>query len=195
MGEPKNDFSFHLFGKPTLVMVDWFNIWNKHKNVDLRLFFDYLKSYPEIYQVRFYQGLIKGKEHSHKTLESAKSIGYKVVSKNSKSQPIDIREIDHFQLILKSLDALFEGIRSITNYISNSLYSIKELINGNFDLIDDIDLKLESVNKNILVFKEESKKPIRKTKCDFDAEIARDIALEIDNYENLILFSGDGDFA
>lgn len=192
----KRQFSFDLYAKPTLVIIDWFNIWNKYNNIDLQTFFDYLKKYPEIYQIRFYNGLIEGKDWSQKILDDANSIGYEVVTKKSKLQPIDIREANHFESILKSLDIVFEDIKSTNSDISNTLYNHKDLIDSTkFDLFSGVDSKLKSVDQNITNFKEEAQKPILKRKCDFDAEIARDLILEIDKYENLILFSGDGDFA
>jgi len=196
MEETKRQFSFNLYAKPTLVIIDWFNIWNKYNNIDLQTFFDYLKKHPEIYQIRFYNGLIEGKDWSQKILDEADSIGYEVITKKSKLQPIDIREANHFESILKSLDIVFEDIKSTNSNISNTLYDHRDSIDGTkFDLFSDVDSKLKSVDQNISTFKEESKKPIYRTKCDFDAEIARDLILEIDKYENLILFSGDGDFA
>ncbi len=196
MEEPRQPFSFHLNQKPTLVIIDWSNIRNKQKEIDLQIFFDYLKSYREIYQIRFYCGLIQDKPWSRKILDNAISIGYEVVQKKSKLQPIDIREADHFQSILHSLDVLFNDIQSTNSNISNTLYDHKDLIDSTqFDLFNDVDGKLRSIDQNLFLFKQESKKPILKVKCDFDAEIARDIILEINKYENLILFSGDGDFA
>ena len=61
--------------------------------------------------------------------------------------------------------------------------------------IDEIDNDLKDLGININTFKNELEKPIRKPKCDFDAEIAKDVILDIDKYQNLVLFSGDGDFA
>ena len=193
--QEKKEFSFYLYDKPTLVIIDWFNIWKKNKDIDLQLLFNYLKNYPCIYQINFYNGLIKGKDWSQKILDDADKIGFKIVKKTSKLQPIEINEADHFESILDSLDGLFNKIFSIRSSISNSLYTIKAISKDNYDLIDNMDSDLKLIDKDILKFKEESKKPINRTKCDFDAEIARDIILDIDKYENLILFSGDGDFA
>lgn len=191
----KKEFSFYLYDKPTLVIIDWFNIWKKNKDIDLQLLFDYLKSYPEVYQIRFYNGLIKGKDWSQRILDNASQIGFKIVTKTSKLQPVEINEADHFESILSSLDDLFKNISSTNSNISNNLYTIKATSVDNFNLIDDMDASLKLIDKDIIKFKEDSKKPIHRTKCDFDAEIARDSVLEIEKYENLILFSGDGDFA
>ncbi|OGJ61894.1 hypothetical protein A3C37_03685 [Candidatus Peribacteria bacterium RIFCSPHIGHO2_02_FULL_53_20] len=38
-------------------------------------------------------------------------------------------------------------------------------------------------------------KPILRRKCDFDIEIAKEILLNLDDYQGFILVSGDGDYA
>lgn len=201
-------FLFFLYNKPTLVIVDWANVYNKHKNIDLGLFFNYLTEYKEIYQIRFYSGLIEGKDWSQKTLDDANNIGYKVITKKSKYIKIDINKEKHLENILNLLDELLEDVSGKNSDISNRLYSIQLEIRQKLSINDtdinvsdligeigDIELDLEKLNKKVDEFKIEIKKTIRKPKCDFDAEIARDVILEIDKYENLILFSGDGDFA
>ena len=37
-------------------------------------------------------------------------------------------------------------------------------------------------------------KNLKRRKCDFDVEITRDVFINIDNFQSLILFSGDGDY-
>ena len=205
MEESKKQFSFYLFEKPTLVVIDWFNIWNKHKDVDLQLFFGYLKTYPEIYQIRFYNGLIESKDWSRQILDNAEAIGYKVVSKKSKQIKIDIHKEGHLKNALDLLDTLLSDISDKNNEIWNKLYTLhekveKKLSNGVsdsevLDVLDNIEDDLKKLNIQIDAFKIEIQKPIKKPKCDFDAEIARHLILEMDNYENIVLFSGDGDFA
>ncbi len=205
MKEIKKQFSYNLFGKPTLVVIDWFNIWNKHNDVDLQNFFNYLKTYTEIYQISFYNGLIEGKEWSQEILDSAKSIGYKVISKNSKQIKIDISKEGHLKNTLELLDRLLSSVSDKNSEIWNKLYTLhaeveKKLADGIsdseiLDVLDSVESDLKQLNIQIDIFKTEIQKPIKKPKCDFDAEIARDVVLEIDSYENLILFSGDGDFA
>lgn len=205
MEEIKKQFSFYLYDKPTLVIVDWFNVWNKYRDIDLQLFFDYLKTYSEIYQIRFYNGLIEGKEWSQKILDNANSIGYKVVSKKSKQIKIDIYKEGHLKNALDLLNKLLSDISDKNSEIWNNLYTLhkeleKKISDGIsdseiLDVLDSVETDLKKLNIQIDTFKTEIQKPIRKPKCDFDAEIGRDMILEIDSYENLILFSGDGDFA
>lgn len=205
MEEQKKQFSFHLFNKPTLVVIDWFNIWNKHNNVELQMLYNYLKICPEIYQVRFYNGLIEGKDWSQKILDDAKSIGYEVVSKRSKQIKIDIYKEGHLKNTLDLLDSLLTSVSDKNSEIWNSLYTLHGKLENKLsdgisdseilDVLDGIESDLKKLNIQIDTFKTDIQKPIKKPKCDFDAEIARDIILEIENYDNLILFSGDGDFA
>lgn len=204
----KKEFSFYLYDKPTLVIIDWFNLYNKYKNVDLQLFFDYLKGYKDVYQVRFYQGTIEGKDWSIKTIGDANQIGYKVVTKRSKYIKIDIHKESHLKNIMNLLDGLLDSISEKNSEIANKIYTFKteiekkykgtesaDIYSDFFVWVGEMDTDLEKLNINIKQFKNEINKPITKPKCDFDAEIAKDIILDINNFENLILFSGDGDFA
>ena len=80
----KKQFSFKLYDKPTLVVIDWFSLYNRYNDIDLKLFFDYLKSHKDIYQIRFYQGTIEEKPWSVELIGKARIIGYEVVTKSSK---------------------------------------------------------------------------------------------------------------
>lgn len=203
--QEKKVFSFYLYGKPTLVVIDWFSLYNRYNDIDLRLFFNYLKSYKEIYQIRFYQGTIKEKTWSVELIENAKSIGYDVITKPSKYITIEIKKEKHLQSILESLQNLLNNISDKNSKIANQIYTIKNKVKEKiseisetddlFTFIDEIDNDLRGLGTNINTFKNELEKPIRKPKCDFDAEIAKDVILDIDKYQNLVLFSGDGDFA
>lgn len=205
MEEIQKQFSFHLFEKPTLVVIDWFNIWNKHQDVDLQALFDYLKTHQEIYQMRFYNGLIEGKEWSQDILDNAESIGYKVISKKSKQIKIEISKENHLKSILELLDKLLFSVSDKNSEIWNKLYTLHEEVDKQssssisdsdvLDVLDGVESDLKQLNIQIDLFNKEIQKPIKKPKCDFDAEIARDVILEVEKYENLILFSGDGDFA
>ena len=219
----KKPFSFELFDKPTLVIIDWSNIWKKNKNIDLQLFYDYLKSYKDIYKINFYNGIIEGIQFSIDIIENAKNIGFDVITKKAKYLNIDISKEEHLKNAIDSIDLILKNVKDNNNEISNNLYTIRTKIEeryktrmidadgyGEFDsmsvdeenvydiidnFIENTDPKIKELDKNINIFNNELKKPIKKIKCDFDAEISRDIILEIDNYDNLILFSGDGDFA
>ena len=205
MLEVKKQFSFFLYNKPTLVIIDWFSLYNRYNEIDLKLFFDYLKTFKDIYQIRFYQGTIQDKDWSVELIENAKNIGYKVITKPAKYIRIEIKKEKHLEAVMKNLQILLDNISVKNSKIANQIYTIKsklkEKLNNSteaddvFNFIDEIDGDLKELGVNINTFKSELEKPIKKPKCDFDAEIAKDVILDIDNYKNLILFSGDGDFA
>lgn len=222
MTETKKEFKFYLYNKPALVIVDWYNIWNRYKNIDLKLLFDYLKEYSEISQIRFYHGTIEGKDWSSKIIDDAKSIGYDVVTKESKYTKIDLSKETHLKTTVSLLNDLLVNISEKNSDMANKAYTIRQKVEGRlsrneidtehgsivnfldndedlyaeiFDFVESLDPNLAELNKKINEFKNEIKKPIKKLKCDFDAEIARDMVLNISNFDNLILFSGDGDFA
>ena len=201
----KKQFSFELYDKPTLVVIDWFSLYNRYNNIDLKLFFDYLKSYKDIYQIRFYQGTIKEKIWSVELIENVRNIGYEVITKPSKYIKIEIKKEKHLQSVMDKLQNLLDNISEKNSNIANQIYTIRNKVKEKiseisetddiFTFIDEIDNDLKDLGVNINTFKSELEKPIRKSKCDFDAEIAMDVILDIDKYKNLILFSGDGDFA
>ena len=190
----KKQFSFELYDKPTLVVIDWFSLYNRYNDINLKLFFDYLKSYKDIYQIRFYQGTIEEKPWSVELIEKAKNIGYEVVTKPSKYIKIEIKKEKHLGIVMANLHTLLDNIGNINNKIAGQIYTIKAKISERFkndietkdlfDFIDEIDNDLKGLGININTFKSELEKPIRKPKCDFDAEIAKDVILDIDNYKN-----------
>jgi hypothetical protein len=87
----KEKFQFQLRGK-TLVCIDWANVygWSKKLkwSIDSKKLYDYLKTYPEIYDIRFYFGVEKGNIKSEGFQEEIKRIGYNLISKEVKWIPI-----------------------------------------------------------------------------------------------------------
>lgn len=76
-----------LKGK-TCVFVDWANVYNwkdeLKKKVDPKKLFTYLKTYPEIKQIRFYFGNDTTHPASKDFLKKVKDIGYQVITKEVK---------------------------------------------------------------------------------------------------------------
>src|SRR3989344_7848342 len=64
-----------------------------------------------------------------------------------------------------------------------------------YDLIEELDGELKKLNDNIVDLQKHLSQPVMRLKCDFDVEIARDVFNLSNDFEHLILFSGDGDFA
>lgn len=163
-----------LSGK-TLAVIDWANVygWTKKLKwqVNVQKLFDFLKSYPEIFDIRFYFGVEKNNEKSEKFQKEVVGIGFNLISKEVKWVPV-ILEQSHFKNILKELKEIFQNWQephSVSGASSITLMHIQEL------------------NKVL-------SQPFRRRKCDFDIEITKDILTNVDNFDILILFSGDGDY-
>ena len=64
-----------------------------------------------------------------------------------------------------------------------------------YELIEELDVELKKLNTSIDELQEQMSVPVMRRKCDFDVEIARDVFNLSNDFEHLILFSGDGDYA
>lgn len=64
-----------------------------------------------------------------------------------------------------------------------------------YDLIEELDAELKKLNMSIDELQKQMSVRVMRRKCDFDVEIARDVFNLSNDFENLILFSGDGDYA
>jgi uncharacterized LabA/DUF88 family protein len=58
-----------------------------------------------------------------------------------------------------------------------------------------MDTELKKLNTSIDELQKQMAEPVMRRKCDFDVEIARDVFNLSNDFEHLILFSGDGDYA
>jgi uncharacterized LabA/DUF88 family protein len=164
-----NEFRFKLKGK-TIVLIDWANVYGWFKRlkweIDPKRLYDYLKTYPEIIDIRFYFGLEKGNERSEKFHQEIKEIGYNLVNKEVKWVPAEIKIAPYFKF---------------KNKIYN-LYKSKKLNKKEFE---------KAVESIISVL---DKTGLLRRKCDFDVEITLDVMKRINEIDGIILFSGDGDF-
>lgn len=163
-------FKFKLRGK-TLVCIDWANVYGWFKKlkweVDVKKLYDYLKTYPEIYDIRFYFGVEKGNRKSEEFQEEIKSIGYNLISKDVKWIPVSL-EVTHFE----SKNGRIKSIATALGHGANNVF--KELLQKGLQ--------------------EPFGGQFCRRKCDFDVEITKDVLLNINNFDGLILFSGDGDY-
>jgi len=98
-------FKFKLKGK-TLVIIDWANVYGWFKKlkweIDPERLYQYLKSYSQIKEIRFYFGVEKGNQKSEQFQRIIKKIGYKVVSKELKWVPLNIDK-EYFKKALKNI--------------------------------------------------------------------------------------------
>lgn len=70
-----------------------------------------------------------------------------------------------------------------------------ELYRGAYGLIEELDTELKKLNLSIDEMQKHLSVPVMRRKCDFDVEIARDAFNLSNDFEQLVLFSGDGDYA
>ncbi|KKS92921.1 MAG: hypothetical protein UV70_C0021G0003 [Parcubacteria group bacterium GW2011_GWA2_43_13] len=64
-----------------------------------------------------------------------------------------------------------------------------------YELIEEMDMELKKLNTSIDELQKQMSVPVMRRKCDFDVEIARDVFNLSNDFDHLILFSGDGDYA
>jgi len=97
-------FKFKLKGK-TLVIIDWANVygWSKRLgwNIDIKKLFDYLKSYEEICDIRFYFGKEPSNPKSESFHRKIKKTGYTLISKEVKWIPVEI-DTNYFKKSIKN---------------------------------------------------------------------------------------------
>jgi len=153
----------------TLAIIDWANVYGwagKLKwGVDPKKLYDYLKIYPEIYDIRFYFGAEKGNKKSEEFQEEIKRIGYTLISKEVKWIPSPLR-IAHFKSDRGEIKSVAEALGEASTTFKKFQYDLQKPFGGQF----------------------------YRRKCDFDVEITKDVLLNINKFSGLILFSGDGDY-
>lgn len=161
---------FKLKGK-TLTIIDWANVygWTKKLKweVNAKKLYDYLKTYPEIYDIRFYFGIEKGNRKSEGFQEEIKRIGYSLISKEVKWIPVSLG-VTHFKTRNGKIKSIAETLGKETHNIFKELLQkrLQEPFGGSFC----------------------------RRKCDFDVEVTMDMLNNIKNFDGIILFSGDGDY-
>jgi len=204
--------------KRTLLLVDWANVYGWRKSLGWEVcpmkiynFFDR----PKIIDKRFYHGVEVGQTKSEEFKIDMESLGYNVVSKEVKWTPVILKEQNHFKKIVKNLFDILDKVKNTNSEVSNKLYELikkieklpnfeneeynveeinKDRLDEVFNLIDELDIQLKDLNIDITELQKNLQKPVYRRKCDFDVEITRDALNMIDDYDTLLLFSGDGDY-
>jgi len=186
--------------------------------VDPQKLFSYLKSYSDIIDIRFYYGVESDKPKSVAFQEEIKSYGYNSINKELKWVPAVLETTAHFKSIIQRLFNVLDNVKSTNSDLSNRLYELskkverlpkisidnnktafqvtnEEQLKEIYNAIEGLDNDLKKLNIDIGELQEKLKEPVRRRKCDFDVEISRDIYNNLENFETLIIFSGDGDYA
>ena len=117
----EEEFRFFLYNKPTVVLIDWYNISNKN-NINIEKLFNYLKGYKEIIEIRFYNGVIENKEWSSDIIKEANKLGFVVISKKAKY--INIKPENK-----STIDTVYNKITQIINFNSVHLKEIWDTLN------------------------------------------------------------------
>jgi len=212
-------FKFKLKGK-TFVIIDWANVygWFSDSNsrtylgweVDPKKLFTYLKSYSNIIDINFYFGVESSRLKSVSFKKEIGNIGYFHISKEVKWVPAALETTTHFKVLVRRLFNALDNIKNTNLAISNRMHDsfrvIEEVLESGYNrstigksayikLIKELDEDLQKLNIDITELQVLLKEPVQRRKCDFDVEISRDIYNNIRNFETMIIFSGDGDYA
>ena len=202
----QENFKFQLCGK-TLVIIDWANVYGWFETlgweIDPKKLFDYLSTYPEIYDKRLYHGVEVGNTRSEKFKSDVETIGFSHNSKEVKWVPVSLNR-SHFKKIIKELFDVLDGIKKTNSEIATKLYELKGKIEKQlalsseqdsvYSMIEELDSELKKLNQNIDNLQKNLSEPVLRRKCDFDVEIARDVFNMSATFDHLVLFSGDGDY-
>jgi uncharacterized LabA/DUF88 family protein len=204
--------------KRTLFLVDWANVYGWRKSLGWEVCPEKMFSFfdrPKIIDKRFYHGVENGQIKSEEFKVDMENLGYSVVSKEVKWTPVILDQQNHFKKIVKDLFDILDKVKNTNSEVSNKLYKlIKKIeklpdhLNGNddpgevsknelkevFNLIEELDIQLKDLNIDISNLQINLRKPVYRRKCDFDVEITRDALNRINDYDTLLLFSGDGDY-
>lgn len=186
--------------------------------VDPKKLCTYLKSYPNITDINFYYGVESNRQKSVDFQNEIKAIGYNSISKEVKWVPATLETTAHFKIIVQKLFDVLDNVKNTNSNLSNRLYELSRKVQnlpkisiGNektafqitneqqlkeiYEAIEALDNDLKKLNIDIGDLQEQLKQPVRRRKCDFDVEISRDAYNNLKNFETIIIFSGDGDYA
>ncbi|MBU4299340.1 NYN domain-containing protein [Patescibacteria group bacterium] len=189
--------------------------------VDPKKLFTYLKSYPNITDINFYFGVESNKPKSVTFKEEIENIGYSHKSKEVKWVPAVLETTAHFKVLVRRLFDVLDNVKNTNSAVSNRLYDLvkrlekvlesgrgtsaagepaytffdEEQVKAIYELIEGLDSDLRKLNIDITELQASLKEPVQRRKCDFDVEISRDIYNNLENFEIIIIFSGDGDYA
>jgi uncharacterized LabA/DUF88 family protein len=207
--------------KDALLIVDWANVFGWSKSLGWKIcpqkLFNYFNR-TKVIDKRFYYGVEQGQAMSENFKLYIEGIGFTSIFKDVKWTPVLLETQSHLKKIVKDLFNVLDDVKNTNSNISNKLYELTKKVNNLpkisigssttsfslsnekelneiFDLIEELDGDLKNLNMEIGRLQVDLKLPVRRRKCDFDVEIARDVLNNQNNYDTLILFSGDGDYS
>lgn len=162
----------------TAMYIDFANIrpWSGklNWNFDIKRLKQFLDSFDNISDIRFYQGLLEGDEVSENEIKEITQRGYTLVTKAVKIMkiPIDVSSIP------------LDSTAILKNFIRQAL-----LRRFSVETIEFLNSKIKKMNTEGDVY-------IEDRKCNFDVELGIDMLLDFERKEidTFVLWSGDSDF-
>ncbi|MCF7831115.1 NYN domain-containing protein [Candidatus Gracilibacteria bacterium] len=159
--------------------IDYANVrpWSERLkwHIDLRRLKQFLDSFDNIEDVKFYSGTLEGDEKSEQEIQDIKSCKYNLVTK-----PVKVMK---FSIDTTSIASM--GDRSLlAQFIHGSL-----LRKYNGETIEYLNKRFDDMNRLGEGF-------IENRKCNFDVEIGVDMLLDAEKgkFHTCVLWSGDSDF-
>lgn len=168
-----------IFNRKTNIYIDFANVirWQDKLgwHVDLKRLKQFLDSFSNIREIKFYNGKLEGDEKSLAILEDAEKCGYII-----KTKPVKIMKL--------SIDV--SSIPSNSPEILRSFIRAPLLKKLKIETIEFLNNQLKELNRQGILF-------VQDLKCNFDVEIGRDMLIDYEKnkIENFVLWSGDSDFA
>lgn len=167
-------------------IVRWVNLKNKKEVKNLQELIDDIKSIetseaisPDLKkQIKE----VFNQYRSSKIIEEFRSIGFDVSSKDVKIFKNSLNDLPKFHHVVQGLEKTVDSIEK------NLEKNIKLPGIGGEEEINLLRKQKEKINRIC-------RKKIKNRKCDFDVDITIDIVRNIDNFDTIIIFSGDGDYA
>lgn len=158
------------------IIKELFDVLDKIKKVNLEIS---TKLYNLTVSEDYYNEEKRADKASEKIFELLEKLG----EKNIRRKQFEIR---------KSLKKEFEKQRNrfLPELETEPIEAPKYIC----DAIDELDSELQKLNINIEALQNNLSMPIMRRKCDFDCEIVMDIMNKLNEFNGIILFSGDGDY-
>ena len=160
-----------IFNRKTNVYIDFANVirWQNKLtwHIDLKRLKQFLDSFKNIEEIKFYNGKLENDEKSLMILEEAEKCGYTVKTKTVKTMRLSI---DVSSIPSSSPEILKNFIRA--PLLQKLKVEVIELLNN----------QLKELNQQGILF-------VQDLKCNFDVEIGRDMLIDYEknNIENFIL--------
>ena len=119
--------------------------------------------------------------------------GIKVTNSDIATKLYELREKIESRLAATIAD--FDSDGSVQGVYPAYKLEDQNVYDSAYELIEELDTDLKNLNINIEALQQNLLEPVKRRKCDFDVEIARDVCNFSNDFDTLILFSGDGDYS